>query len=617
MSSSPDPQDSDAIEDEVISTDGTVIAQAFRWSLLGLVLLGAVVFVVATLLSDEEGEVEEIIDRDPIVGPGRLVTVAEQQPPLPFVDITEEIGVSFVHDSGATGEKLLPETMVGGVAWFDMDDDQDPDLLLTGGRSWPWDNSNREVRSLGLYRNDAGQFVDVTSGSGFPQDAYVMGPAIGDVDGDGDLDVFLSCLGQDRLLFNEGGTFSEVPNAGGAAGPEEAWSSSSGFFDYDRDGDLDLFVCRYVQWSRTIDMELAFTLNGTDRAYGPPTNYQGAHCRLFENDGSGAFRDVSAERGIEVVNPATGLPLGKALALTICDFDRDGWLDVMVANDTVQNFMFHNQEGAFVEIGASSGVAFDRLGASTGAMGIDVSEPRGDARLAIAVANFANEASSLYAAEDPDHPLRFTDMSGAEGLGTPSRQRLSFGLCFFDVDMDGREDLLQINGHLEEEIAEVQASQSYRQPAQLFWNCGHDAKRCLALAPNESVGDLANPLVGRGAGFADFDGDGDLDLAVAQAGAPAVMYRNDFPSAASLRVLPKVGDQPGMAIGAEVTLTVDGLTRRSRISPTRSYLTQVPAEAWFGLGRASASGTGTVSWIGGKTTSFTFDGAGTVVVRPE
>ena len=617
MSSTPDPKESDAIEDEVISTDGTVISQAFRWSLLGLVVLGGVVFGVTTLLSDQAGEVEEIIERDPIVGPGRLVTVAEEQPPLPFVDITDAIGVSFVHDSGATGEKLLPETMVGGVAWFDMDGDQDPDLLLTGGRAWPWDNADREVRSLGLYRNDAGQFVDVTAGSGFPQDAYVMGPAIGDVDGDGDLDVFLSCLGQDRLLLNESGIFSEVPNAGGAAGSDEAWSSSSGFFDYDRDGDLDIFVCRYVQWSRSIDLELAFTLNGTDRAYGPPTNYQGAHCRLFENDGKGVFRDVSAERGIEVVNPATNLPLGKALALTICDFDRDGWLDVMVANDTVQNFMFHNQEGAFVEIGASSGVAFDRLGAATGAMGIDVAEPRGDARLAIAVANFANEASSLYAAEDPDHPLRFTDMSGAEGLGTPSRQRLSFGLCFFDVDMDGREDLLQINGHLEEEIAEVQASQSYRQPAQLFWNCGHDAKRCLALAPDDSVGDLANPLVGRGAGFADFDGDGDLDLAVAQAGAPAVVYRNDFPAAASLRVLPDVGDQPGMAIGAEITLTVDGVTRRRRIAPTRSYLTQVPAEAWFGLGSASASGTGTVSWIGGKTTSFTFEGAGTVIVSPE
>ncbi|MEC7128781.1 MAG: FG-GAP-like repeat-containing protein, partial [Planctomycetota bacterium] len=294
MSSTPDPKESDAIEDEVISTDGTVISQAFRWSLLGLVVLGGVVFGVTTLLSDQAGEVEEIIERDPIVGPGRLVTVAEEQPPLPFVDITDAIGVSFVHDSGATGEKLLPETMVGGVAWFDMDGDQDPDLLLTGGRAWPWDNADREVRSLGLYRNDAGQFVDVTAGSGFPQDAYVMGPAIGDVDGDGDLDVFLSCLGQDRLLLNESGTFSEVPNAGGAAGSDEAWSSSSGFFDYDRDGDLDIFVCRYVQWSRSIDLELAFTLNGTDRAYGPPTNYQGAHCRLFENDGKGVFRDVSA-----------------------------------------------------------------------------------------------------------------------------------------------------------------------------------------------------------------------------------------------------------------------------------------------------------------------------------
>ena len=215
MSSTPDPKESDAIEDEVISTDGTVISQAFRWSLLGLVVLGGVVFGVTTLLSDQAGEVEEIIERDPIVGPGRLVTVAEEQPPLPFVDITDAIGVSFVHDSGATGEKLLPETMVGGVAWFDMDGDQDPDLLLTGGRAWPWDNADREVRPLGLYRNDAGQFVDVTAGSGFPQDAYVMGPAIGDVDGDGDLDVFLSCLGQDRLLLNESGAFSEVPNAGG------------------------------------------------------------------------------------------------------------------------------------------------------------------------------------------------------------------------------------------------------------------------------------------------------------------------------------------------------------------------------------------------------------------
>ena len=617
MNESFKPSGDDPTEDEVISTDGTVIARAFRWSLLFVVVVGSLVFLISQLLSDDGVEAEEIIDREPIAGPGRLVTTAESQPALPFTNVTAEIGVSFIHDSGATGNKLLPETMVGGVAWFDMDGDQDPDLLLTGGQPWPWENSKVPSRPLGLFRNDAGQFVDVTADSGLPDDLYAMGPAVGDVDGDGDADLFISCLGPDRLFLNAGGHFEEVLNAGGAAGEKEAWSSSAGFFDYDRDGDLDLFVCRYVKWSRSIDLQLAFTLNGTDRAYGPPTNYQGANCRLFENNGTGLFEDVSAERGIEVFNPATDLPLGKALALAFCDFDRDGWLDVMVANDTVQNFMFHNQEGTFVEIGASSGVAFDRLGAATGAMGIDVAEPRGDGRFAIAVANFANEASSLYAAEDPDHPLRFTDMSGAEGLGTPSRQRLSLGLCFFDVDMDGREDLLQINGHLEEEIAEVQASQSYHQPAQLFWNCGFDAKRCLALAPDDTVGDLATPLVGRGAGFADYDGDGDLDVAVAQAGAPVIIFRNDVASADGLRIVPEVGNRPGLAIGAEVAITIDGETRRTRIAPTRSYLTQVPAEAWIGLGTNPGPGTGVVNWIGGETTTFSFEGPGVVVIRPE
>ena len=514
-----------------------------------------------------------------------------------------------------------------GISWFNFRDFNQDGSLEFACQSL---ESSNEIQVYSIINDEFNLIGSVLDSNSSPviSDASMV-PTFADIDGDGDYDFFTGNIIGTVTLYENVGLENNLPIFEfqsfewqdiwivGPSAQNRHGASAINFIDIDLDGDLDLFVCRYVQWSRTIDLELAFTLNGTDRAYGPPTNYQGAHCRLFENDGRGAFRDVSAERGIEVVNPATNLPLGKALALTICDFDRDGWLDVMVANDTVQNFMFHNQEGAFVEIGASSGVAFDRLGAATGAMGIDVAEPRGDARLAIAVANFANEASSLYAAEDPDHPLRFTDMSGAEGLGTPSRQRLSFGLCFFDVDMDGREDLLQINGHLEEEIAEVQASQSYRQPAQLFWNCGHDAKRCLALAPDDSVGDLANPLVGRGAGFADFDGDGDLDLAVAQAGAPAVVYRNDFPAAASLRVLPDVGDQPGMAIGAEITLTVDGVTRRRRIAPTRSYLTQVPAEAWFGLGSASASGTGTVSWIGGKTTSFTFEGAGTVIVSPE
>ena len=356
---------------------------------------------------------------------------------------------------------------------------------------------------------------------------YGTGVAVGDYDNDGDTDVFISALGENLLLENRQGVFADVTATAGVAGGEGTWSSSTGFFDYDNDGDLDLFVTNYVAWSKTIDMELNFTLNGQDRAYGPPNNYEGSFPYLYRNDGGGRFTDVSVESGVQVNNPATGRPMAKALALSFLDVDDDGYLDVLIANDTVQNFLFHNRgDGTFEEMGSIAGIGFDRAGNATGAMGLDVAHYRNDNQLGIGIANFANEMSSLYVSQSGG--LQFSDEAIGEGVGAPSRKFLSFGLFFFDYDLDGRLDLFQTNGHLEDEINQVQSSQHYHQPAQLFWNSGPEARSCFVEVPSDMTGDLALKIVGRAAAYADIDADGDLDILLTQSGDRPLLLRNDL-----------------------------------------------------------------------------------------
>ena len=351
----PDPQSALPDSDE---QDDAIIGVVFRWSLLVFAAIGAITAGVLFLRSSVV-QPEEIIEKqtEQITS---LDKDSSKMPSIPFSDVSEEAGIDFTHWSGATGDKLLPETMGGGVAIFDYDNDGDQDLLFVSGADWKSSATDHAGEaSLALYENDGEmRFTDVTQQAGLAVSLYGMGCAVGDVDNDGDADLFVTCVGQNRFFRNDEGKFVDETAASGLAG-DDIWSSSAGFFDYDRDGRLDLFVCNYVDWSPEIDAELNFSLNGVDRAYGPPTNYTGLQCYLYHNLGDGTFEEVGEAAGLHVTNQASGRPVGKSLAVVLADLDQDGFDDIAVANDTVQNFLFRNRgDGTFEEIGTVAGNCF-------------------------------------------------------------------------------------------------------------------------------------------------------------------------------------------------------------------------------------------------------------------
>jgi hypothetical protein len=596
--------------DELVPEDDTIIAHALRWSLIVIGVVGgagALLFLVRRSESSEEVVLEKKVGVIADLETGEALA-----PDVRFTDVTSELGIDFVHHDGARGEKLLPETMGGGAAFFDYDGDGDQDLFFVNGASLtPGDDMTGPGNRL--YRNEGGRFVDVTEGSGLSGGDYAMGVAAGDYDADGRVDLFTTGVGQNRLYRNTGAGFEDVTLSAGVGGEADRWTTSAGFFDYDRDGDLDLFVCNYVRWSRDIDLKLTFTLNGTDRAYGPPMNYEADFSTLYRNEGDGTFQDVSEAAGIQVRNAATNAPMGKALGVAFVDFDRDGWLDVFVANDTVQNHLFQNQgDGTFVEIGGERGVGYDGNGKATGAMGIDIADYRNDGTLGVCIGNFANEMSSLYVS---DGSMHFSDDAMREGIGSPSRRRLSFGLFFFDYDLDGRLDLLQVNGHLEESINEVQPSQRYLQPLQLFWNAGADRRSTFLEVPNEGAGDLERELAGRGSCYADFDGDGDLDVLVVQVGGRPLLLRNDQELDRHwLRVRLVDSGKNRDAIGAWVILRTGDSVLRRQVMPTRSYLSQSELPVTFGLGAVDTVDSLEIVWPDGETQSVVPAGIDTEIV---
>ncbi|MEX0915419.1 MAG: CRTAC1 family protein [Wenzhouxiangellaceae bacterium] len=575
-----EPRDRD---DEWVADDDRVIGTALKWSAAALVLAGLLAAAGGWWLT-RPAPPESVIEAIPTTPARTGIQASETPPEIPFTDVTEQAGIDFVHETGGYGLKLLPETMGSGAAFADFDADGDTDLLLVNGGLWPWHDYSpdreRPTHKLYLNRGD-GRFVDATTGSGLDASFYGTAPVVGDFDGDGLPDVFIAAVGGNRMFRNlGGGRFADVTEASGVAGKVGDWSSCGAFFDADGDGDLDLFVCNYVEWSLDIDLAADYRLTGIGRAFGPPTNYAGTHNRLYRNNGDGTFTDVSARAGIEVAHPDSGRPEGKALAVIPVDINGDGLLDLVVANDTIRNFLFLNRGGTFEELGVETGLAFDPDGHATGAMGMDTTLVDGSGQRAIAIGNFSGEMTSFYLSQGT--PELFADQSATSGIGPRSRQALTFGLFFFDADLDGRPDIFQANGHLEQEIHQVQPGQTYAQPPQLFWNCGNECPRRFLEAGG---GDLGRPLAGRAAAYADIDNDGDQDILITQVGARPVLLRNDQQTGHRwLRVRLEQDGPNRAAIGAVVRLENVGTLQQQTIMPTRGYQAQVMPAAVFGLG---------------------------------
>jgi hypothetical protein len=575
---------------------------------------------------------EQFLRKTPITGPTVHVGSTTQRKAMPvpevkFTDVTTAAGIAFTHFNGAAGSKLLPETMGSGVAVIDYDHDGKPDLLFVNSCPWPGHKGPEKVPCLALHRNKGdGTFEDTTVAMGLNITLYGIGACVGDYDNDGFPDLFVTCVGPHRLFHNDGGKkFTDVTSSAGVAGsgvwpanesaeafnghkPAIPFGSSATFVDYDGDGGLDLFVCHYCTWSPEIDLNIKSTLTGVGRTYQQPTSLEGNQCSLYRNKRDGTFEDVSEAVGVKVYEEegtdatARKRPVAKALGVIQCDPDGDGWPDLIVANDTVRNFLFHNvsdgQGGRkFVEKGSRTGVAYAGASGARGGMGIDAGEYQ-PGKLAVFIANFADEPITFLDLLNPGR-LLFQDRADAVGLTGDSRGPLKFGAFFFDYDLDGRLDILTCNGHIDPDIYRVQPNQSHKQPAMLFWNTGN-----VIFQPVKATAagtDLFKPIVGRGCAYLDYDNDGDLDVVLTENSGPAMLLRNDQKLGHHWLRLTLQGDgktSNHSAIGAEVTVEAGGQTYKRSVVGARGYLSQSEFPVTVGLGKTNTIDKVTVRWPG-------------------
>jgi enediyne biosynthesis protein E4 len=519
-----------------------------------------------------------------------LEAIAPPNPLFQLKDVTAQAGIEFRHNSGAFGGKLLPETLGSGCAFFDYDRDGYPDILLVNSMDWPGHKRGRST--LKLYRNNRnGTFTDVTRVAGLDVELYGMGVAVSDYNNDGFPDILITCVGQNRLFRNTGkGTFQDVTKTSGLAG-RQAFSTSALWFDYDRDGHLDLFVCNYVNWSPEHDVFCS--LDGKNKSYCTPEAYRGETCWLFRNRGNGTFEDVTAASGIFDTS-------SKSLGVAMFDFDQDGWPDLFVANDTQPNKLYRNlRNGKFKDAAVEAGLAFSAEGKARAGMGVDIGDFENSGRPGIAITNFDNEMVGLYRSPSAG---QFDDVSVAAGVGGPSKTTLGFGCGFADLNLDGRLDLVVANGHIDDTVRNIRGNVGYAQPPHLFLNLGKGKFEDVA---GTSGGDFAAPRVGRGLAFADFDRDGDVDLLLTTNHGPAYLFRNDVSSGNRALRLHLTGTKSNRdAVGAVVRIYHGGENQMRTVRGGSSYLSQSELALTFGVGKTDRIDRMTVEWPSGAGQEF-------------
>jgi hypothetical protein len=496
--------------------------------------------------------------------------VAGKAPPARFTDVTRESGITFAHDNGAADGQETPSTLSGAVAFLDYDNDGRPDLFFVGGTAWPWNPPAKPgVPSCALYHNGGnGRFTDVTRESGLDSGPLGMGVAVGDYDGDGFPDLFITGIGGNRLFHNLGnGKFADVTVAAGVRGDDHVWSTGAVWIDLFGDGRLDLVVCNYARWSRQTDLRGAFSAESEGPSYTAPAGFVSAFPTVYRNLGEGKFADISVKTGLNLIDRQTGFPRARPLAVAAVDVNGDGRLDLLFTYQSGEDVLFLNQgDGTFRESTPPAGRR--REGASAGLVG----------------------AGALSLTRQGQENSRFA-MLRAAGLAMAPVQdsgedvcRLSekLGVAVLDYDLDGRIDIVSGGGLAEPGLDRFEHGRAFAAPPDLLWNDGHGWRPAPAPA---GQGPLAGPMMARGVAVADVEGDGSLEIAIAQNGGPPRLLRNDLrPRHAWLRI-DLVGTHCQRdAGGARVEVHTPRGVLVQTMEPAMGFMAQSEKTLTFGLG---------------------------------
>jgi enediyne biosynthesis protein E4 len=541
-----------------------------------------------------------------------LLAAAPSPPDVRFTDVARAVGIDFEQANSATSNKYLLETMGGGVALLDYDNDGRLDVFFTNGAKLedPMpagkapDKSDRKFWNRLYHQTKDGKFEDVTERAGLTgaaQSRYGMGVAVGDYDNDGLPDLYVTGYGSNTLYHNQGdGTFRDVTEKAGVGA--SGWSASAGFFDYDNDGKLDLFVTRYVEWSFQTNGYCGEKKPGY-RAYCHPDNYEPTTSLLFHNNGDGTFTDVSAKAGLASAS-------GKALGVAFADYDQDGFTDVFVANDSVQSQLFHNNgNGTFSEVGLLVGVGFNEDGKTFAGMGVDFADYDNDGRPDVVITDLSNERYRLF---HQGADGSFQDATNSSGVGAATFAFAGWSTGFIDYDNDGWKDIFVAQGHVMDTIEKTAPNLRYLQPPLMLRN---DSGRFTRVSPGDV---FQGEWAGRGAAFGDIDGDGDVDIVVSNVGQRALVLRNDGGNARSwlgIRTVGRASNRDGIGCRVKV-VSASGAVQHFTVNTAMGYLSASDKQLHVGLGD-SKTATVEIRWPSGAVQKLENVPAGQVLLATE
>jgi len=522
--------------------------------------------------------------------------LAKPQAPIAvrYSNVRESAKITFQQDSTQTDEKYYLETMGTGVAWIDYDRDGLMDLFFVQSGATDIYKPQHPLRCALYHNNGDGTFTDVSEKAGVGGEGhYGQGVAVGDFDNDGYSDLYVTGYGRAILYHNNGdGTFTDITAKAGVA-DEGGWSTSAGWFDYDKDGWLDLVVANYIEWSPKNNLYCGERRAGY-RSYCHPRNYKGQHIKLYHNNHDGTFTDVSDASGV-------GKPEAKGMGIVLADFNNDGWPDIAVANDSWPNFLFINKHnGTFDEVALASGMAASEDGRYEAGMGIDAADVDGDGWQDIYVTHLDFELNRLYRNSQDG---TFTDETFRSGLGNKAILMSGVAMKFLDYDNDGWNDIVQLNGAMLDNISLYHPEAAYEEPMLMFRNVGqgHFERVSDSLGP-----DFTRPVAGRGLATADYDNDGDIDIITNNRGDLPSLLRNDGGNANHWLTVFLIGTKSNRdGTGASLKLTSEGFVHVEQAKGGSSYMSATDPRIHFGLGKRNRIESVEITWPSGQIDRLT------------